>query len=65
MIPAIGTMIAAYIGFRMVEILCFPNDRYSGKFANVVLAFLALLEMVIVGICWLSRFTSGTSTPKP
>ena len=65
MIPAIGTMIAAYIGFRMLEIFAFPDSRYSSKTANVVLAILALLVMLIVGVCWVSLITSGTSTPQP
>ena len=65
MIPAIGTMIAAYIGFRMVEIFCFPDNRYTNRSARVLLAIFAILVAVVVFFCWLSLITSGTGMPKP
>jgi len=65
MIPAIGTMIAAYIVFRMLEILCFSNNRYSSTTANVVLAIFAILVAIIVVVCWISLITTGITTPSP
>jgi len=65
MIPAIGTMIAAYIVFRMVEILFLTGDRYKNRTAHVVLSIFALIVAVIIFFCWLSLITTGSTTPSP
>lgn len=49
MIPAIGYMIAAYILFRMLEVMFFSHDRYLSSMTHGWVIFFAVCVIFVVG----------------
>jgi len=64
MLPALSTIIAAYVFFRMIEVLFFAQTRYSGKAQHVIVAVLAFLVMGVTALCMFAIWSAGLqSTP--
>ncbi len=64
MLPALSTIIAAYVFFRMIEVLLYAQTRYSGKAQHVIIAILAFVVMGITTLCMFAIWSAGLqSTP--
>jgi len=63
MIPTIGVMISAYIGFRCVEVLCRNASQFSSKAARTFTVIMAVLTMAVAAYSSLSLVgASGQAT---
>jgi len=60
MLPALATMIGAYIIFRMIETLFLATTRYSGRTQHVVVGILAGLVGVVVLVQMIEVWIAGT-----
>lgn len=60
MIPALATIISAYVVFRMAEVFCFPRTRYLNKGAWVVMLVFAAIVILVVGFNLMSILSAGS-----
>src|ERR1035438_1235914 len=66
MIPTIGIMIGAYIGFRCIEVLCRNASNFSSRGARTFTGVMAVLTMAMAAYCSLSLISaSGSQSPGP
>lgn len=61
MIPAIGTIIAVYVAFRIMEILAQGKARHRSDGARVTVLVLGILALLVIGIVWADLMLSGVS----
>ena len=59
MIPALATIVSAYIVFRMLEVFAFAGTRYSNTAARVIMCVLALLVIAVVGLNLADIWSAG------
>ena len=60
MIPTIGLMIGAYIGFRMLEVIAAPVSRYANAGAAIVVKILAGITFLVSGFACFTLLVSGS-----
>ena len=66
MIPTIGIMISAYIGFRCIELLCRNASHFSSQGARTFTGIMAVLTMAVAAYCSLSLIAaSGSQSSGP
>lgn len=64
MIPALATIISAYVIFRMIEVFVLSQTRYQSRTAHVVIAVFAVIVILIVGFNIVDIYFAGVqSTP--
>lgn len=63
MIPAIGVMISAYIGFRAIETFTLSSTRYSGQGQQIAACVFAALLFLVNLVCLAQVLTSSSSIP--
>jgi hypothetical protein len=59
MIPALATIISAYIVFRMLEVFAFPGTRYLNTGVRVVMCILAAIVILVVAVNLIDIFSAG------
>lgn len=59
MIPALATIISAYIVFRMFEVFAFPGTRYLNTGVRVVMFILAGIVILVVAVNLIDIFSAG------
>lgn len=65
MIPALATIISAYITFRMIEVFALAQTRYRSRAAHIVIAVFAVIVILIVGFNMLNIYFTGVqATPN-
>ncbi len=60
MIPALATIVAAYVCFRCVESLLLAENHYRNKSAHAVVMLVALLVLGVTVLSWLDVFSAAT-----
>jgi|GEM_PF-4634112 len=59
MIPALATIVSAYIVFRMLEVFAFAGTRYSNTAARVIMFVLAVIVILVVGVNLADIWSAG------
>lgn len=59
MIPALATIISAYIIFRMLEVFAFPATHYSNTGVRIVICILAAIVILVVAVNLIDIFFAG------
>ncbi|HTQ85047.1 MAG TPA: hypothetical protein VMI93_02450 [Candidatus Solibacter sp.] len=54
MIPNLATIIAAYVGFRMLEVFLFNTSRYSSRGVHIVAGVFAVFVGLATIFSWLN-----------
>src|ERR1019366_3252442 len=62
MIPTIGIMIGAYIGFRCIEMLSRNASHFSSRIARTFTGIMAVLTMAVAAYCSLTLVSSGSGS---
>ncbi len=61
MIPSIGIMIAAYIVFRCVEVMCRNGSQFAGKTSRALTVIVASVAMIVAGLAGMDLLLAGSS----
>jgi hypothetical protein len=64
LIPTLSLMIAAYVGFRMIEVFLLADSRYRNDGAKIAACVLAALALIVIGISAISILAAGTDIPS-
>jgi hypothetical protein len=59
MIPNLALMVAAYIGFRMIEVFLFAPSRYQNSVSRIIACILAGIAFSVSGFALLDIWLSG------
>ena len=62
-IPALATILAAYVNFRMIEVFLSPTSRYSSSGARVAACIFAGVVLIVTSFCALDILVSGSNVP--
>ena len=65
MIPMLGLMIGAYIGFRMLEVIASADSRYSSRGNAITVKVLAGITFLVNAFGCVSLLMSGSQFPMP
>jgi len=64
MIPALANIIAAYVLFRMVEVLLLPTSHFAGSFQRVLACIFAGIAGIFIFFNLVGIWLSGSSATK-
>lgn len=63
MISDIGVLIAAYVGFRILEILAQGKGRYQSRDARITVIILGVIALLVIGVVSIDLMLSGATPP--